>query len=372
MTVMTSYFTPANGHSETECASNKRPYTPKCILLTGGAGFIGSHVVELLVNRYPDYRIVVLDKLDYCAAEENISPLFDKPNLRWCRGDIRSRCLVDYLLRSENVDTIMHFAASTHVDNSFHSSISFTSNNVVGTHVLLEAAREYSRINRFIHVSTDEVYGGETDFEKEDSMMAPTNPYACTKAAAELICRGYAKSFSMPVIITRGNNVYGPRQYPDKLVAKSCVLLSEKKPAYIHGDGNHSRNYVYVTDMAEAFDVILHHGNVGGVYNVGSDEERTNLQVVRDCVKAFDLQDSQDPNAYITFVKDREVNDHHYRIDSSKLKKLGWKNQMSWEQGVRLTAEWYSNEQNLRRWPDFKRGLVAHPTHKAAADEVLF
>ncbi|CAN8074241.1 unnamed protein product [Agarophyton chilense] len=372
MTVMTSYFAPSNGLVDAEAAARRLPYSPRSILLTGGAGFIGSHVVELLVNRYPHYRVVVLDKLDYCAAEENVSPLFGKPNLRWCRGDIRSRCLVDYLLRSENVDTIMHFAASTHVDNSFHSSISFTSNNVVGTHVLLEAAREYAQIKRFIHVSTDEVYGGETEFEREDSMMAPTNPYACTKAAAELICRGYAKSFSMPIIITRGNNVYGPRQYPDKLVAKSCVLLSTKRPAFIHGNGHHSRNYVYVTDMAEAFDTILHHGNVGGVYNVGSDEEKTNLQVVRDCVKAFGLQHPQTPNAYITFVKDREVNDQHYRIDSSKLKKLGWKNQVSWQQGIKATAEWYSNEQNLKRWPDFKRGLVAHPTHKAPAEEVLF
>ncbi|PXF39706.1 hypothetical protein BWQ96_10595 [Gracilariopsis chorda] len=369
---MSSYFAPLNGHHPTGPNGTLQPYTPKSILLTGGAGFIGSHVVELLVNRYPHYHVVVLDKLDYCAAEQNISPLFDRPNLRWCRGDIRSRCLVDYLLRSENIDTIMHFAASTHVDNSFHSSISFTSNNVVGTHVLLESAREYGRIKRFIHVSTDEVYGGETDFEREDSVMAPTNPYACTKAAAELICRGYAKSFSMPIIITRGNNVYGPRQYPDKLVAKSCVLLSQKSPAYIHGNGDHCRNYVYVTDMAEAFDVIMHRGNVGGVYNVGSDEEKTNLQVVRDCVRASGLQDPSNPNAYITFVKDREVNDHHYRIDSSKLKKLGWTQKVSWEQGIRNTVAWYLDECNLERWPDYKRGLVAHPTHKAAPDEVLF
>lgn len=346
-------------------------YIPKSILLTGGAGFIGSHVVELLVTKYPHCRIVVLDKLDYCAALDNISPFFHLPNLRWCRGDIRSKCLVDYLLRSENVDTIMNFAASTHVDNSFHSSISFTSNNVVGTHVLLEAAREYGSVARFIHVSTDEVYGGETDFEKEDSMLSPTNPYACTKAAAELICRGYANSFGMPIIITRGNNVYGPRQYPDKLIAKTCCLLSRNRPAFIHGDGQHSRNYVYVTDMAHAFDLILHRGKVGGVYNVGSDHEKTNLQVVRDCVSAYGLSNPSDPDAWIKFVKDREVNDHHYRIDSSKLEQLGWSPRVTWQQGIHLTSQWYSKDRNLERWPDFHRGLVPHPTLVGAKEDVL-
>lgn len=348
-------------------------YYPSSILLTGGAGFIGSHVVELLVTRYPDVKVVVLDKLDYCAAVENIASLFGHPNLQWCRGDIRSKCLVDYLLRSERIDTVMNFAASTHVDNSFHSSISFTSNNVVGTHVLLEASREYGAVKRFIHVSTDEVYGGETDFGKEDSMLAPTNPYACTKAAAELICRGYAKSFGMPIIVTRGNNVYGPRQYPDKLIAKTCCLLARKLPAFIHGNGLHSRNYVYVTDMAEAFLIILHRGKVGSVYNVGSDDEKTNLQVVRDCIKACEMNDPNDPNAWISFVKDREVNDHHYRIDSTKLLRLGWSIKVPWEEGIRKTTEWYALEDNLRRWPHFQRGLVAHPSLQGAnVDEVMF
>lgn len=346
-------------------------YTPKSILITGGAGFIGSHFVDLMLARYPGYRLIVLDKLDYCAAMENISPHFSHENLVWCRGDIRSKCLVDYLLRSESVDTIMHFAASTHVDNSFHSSISFTSNNVVGTHVLLESAREYGRIDRFIHVSTDEVYGGETAFEKEDSMLSPTNPYACTKAAAELICRGYAMSFAMPIIITRGNNVYGPRQYPDKLIAKTSSLLARQSPAFIHGSGMHSRNYVYVTDMAEAFSVILHRGSVGGVYNIGSDDEKTNLEVVRDCVSACGMSDPKDPNAWIQFVKDREVNDHHYRIDSTKLRALGWTQKVSWEDGISRTVKWYADEANLKRWPDFYRGLVPHPSLEGTKEDVL-
>lgn len=360
-------------HSTTAIASLTPSdcYTPQSILITGGAGFIGSHVVDLLVERYPDYRIIVLDKLDYCAALDNISRHFSHPNLVWCRGDIRSKCLVDYLLRSENVDTVMNFAASTHVDNSFHSSISFTSNNVVGTHVLLEAAREYGKVRRFIHVSTDEVYGGETDFESEESMLSPTNPYACTKAAAELICRGYAKSFGMPIIITRGNNVYGPRQYPDKLIAKTCCLLARRQNAFIHGNGLHSRSYVYVTDMAEAFAVMLHRGKVGGVYNVGSDDEKTNLQVVRDCVAACSLSDENDADAWITFVKDREVNDQHYSIDSTKLRMLGWRSAVSWDEGIRMTTRWYADSDNLKRWPDFSRGLVAHPSLEGTTKEEL-
>lgn len=351
-------------------------YAPRNILLTGGAGFIGCHVVEHLVTRFPHYKVVVLDKLDYCAAFGNIENFIGCPNFRWCRGDIRSKCLVDYLLRSEDIDTVMNFAASTHVDNSFHSSISFTSNNVVGTHVLLEAAREYGRVTRFIHVSTDEVYGGETNFENEESVLSPTNPYACTKAAAELICRGYAKSFSMPIIITRGNNVYGPNQFPDKLIAKTCCLLSRGRKAFIHGDGSHLRNYVFVKDMADAFIVVLHRGKSGSVYNVGSDTEKTNLQVARDLIRTFELVPADAApgaeNAFIDFVKDREMNDRRYDIDSSRLHELGWEPRVSWEDGLKLTTEWYKNPQNLLRWSNFEQGLVAHPTLEASAEEVYF
>lgn len=354
--------------ADASSSDSPAPYQPRSILLTGGAGFIGSHAVDLLVSRHPDVNIMVLDKLDYCGAYANVSAHLGKPNFKWCRGDIRSKDLVDHLLRSEAVDTVLHFAASTHVDNSFASSISFTANNVVGTHVLLEAAREYGGVRRFVHVSTDEVYGGETCFENEESVLAPTNPYACTKAAAELICRGYAKSFNMPIIITRGNNVYGPNQFPDKLVAKTCCLLARGKPAYIHGDGSHLRNYVYVTDMAEAFDVIMRVGKVGAVYNVGSDTEKTNLQVVRDLIAAFGHGGEKEEH-FIEFVKDREMNDARYHIDSSKLHELGWSEKVSWEEGLLLTKKWYSNPQNLSRWSGYETGLVPHPTLEASADE---
>jgi dTDP-glucose 4,6-dehydratase len=334
-------------------------HTPRNILLTGGAGFIGAHVVAALLTRFPQYKVVVLDKLDYCASYANISKFEGMPNFRWCRGDIRSKCLVEYLLRSENIDTILHFAASTHVDNSFNSSISFTSNNVVGTHVLLESARVYGKIERFIHVSTDEVYGGETNGETEESMLLPTNPYACTKAAAELICNGYAASFGLPIVMTRGNNVYGPLQYPDKFIAKASCLLARGQKVFIHGDGTNLRNYVYVTDMADAFVVILHRGKTGSVYNVGSDTEKSNIEVARDLVRICGK--GPDIEAHIEHVVDREMNDRRYHIDSTKLFALGWAPAVSWEEGLRKTSAWYANPENLNRWKSAEEGLVPHP-----------
>eukprot|EP00186_Timspurckia_oligopyrenoides_P003492 CAMPEP_0182444464 /NCGR_PEP_ID=MMETSP1172-20130603/2906_1 /TAXON_ID=708627 /ORGANISM="Timspurckia oligopyrenoides, Strain CCMP3278" /LENGTH=344 /DNA_ID=CAMNT_0024640021 /DNA_START=206 /DNA_END=1237 /DNA_ORIENTATION=+ len=319
-------------------------YVPQNILLTGGAGFIGSCVAETLATKYPHYLIVVLDKLDYCSSQDNLSNVQTLKNFKFVRGDIRSKFLVDYLLRSENIDTILHFAASTHVDNSFQASVSFTTNNVVGTHVLLESAREYGKIKRFIHVSTDEVYGGDKDMmSSEESMLAPTNPYACTKAAAEFICRAYSISYGLPIIMTRGNNVYGPRQFPDKLIAKSAALLAAGQNAFVHGDGSHRRNYIYVTDCANAFDFILHKAEIGGVYNLGSPIEISNVNVVRQLVRLIRLDENatdEECDKHIEFVADRAFNDRRYRIDMSKLQQLGWQHQISWDEGLRKTAAW--------------------------------
>ncbi|KAK4537725.1 hypothetical protein CDCA_CDCA14G3750 [Cyanidium caldarium] len=335
-------------------------FVPQNILVTGGAGFIASHVVTRLVQRYPHYRVAVLDKLDYCASLDNLKEVRMRPNFKFIRGDIRSHDLVSYVLEEERIDTVLHFAACTHVDNSFTSSLLFTENNVLGTHVLLESVRQYGRVRRLIHVSTDEVYGGDSNMETESSILAPTNPYACSKAAAEFICRGYVKSFGLPIIITRGNNVYGPHQFPDKLIPKTVCLLASGRPCYVHGSGEHARNFLFVEDAARAFDVILHSGETDEVYNIGSETEKRNIDVVRDVIDLFGL--TKDANRYIEHVKDRTFNDMRYRIDSSKLRALGWKEEVVWEDGLRRTKSWYSDPINLKRWPNYTSGLVPHPS----------
>ncbi|KAK3271374.1 rhm1-like protein [Cymbomonas tetramitiformis] len=237
-------------------------YVPQNILLTGGAGFICSHVVLRLVRAYPQYKIVVLDKLDYCASLNNLASVKDCPNFKFIKGDICSSDLVNFILTAENIDTIMHFAAQTHVDNSFGNSFEFTKNNILGTHVLLESAKIHGGIKRFIHVSTDEVYGetsvGSATGNFEHNSLEPTNPYSATKAGAEMLVKAYQTSYNLPCIVTRGNNVYGPHQFPEKLIPKFVLLAQRGKKLPIHGDGSNTRSYMFVEDVAEAFEAVLH------------------------------------------------------------------------------------------------------------------
>lgn len=331
----------------------------KHILVTGGAGFIASHVVILLTKKYPQYKIVNFDRLDYCACLENLKDVADLPNYKFVKGDICSADLINYVLTTEKIDTIMHFAAQTHVDNSFGNSIMFTRNNVMGTHVLLEAAKIH-QISKFIHVSTDEVYGeGEDDTAPmiEDHVLEPTNPYAATKAGAEFIAKSYHRSFKLPIIITRGNNVYGPHQFPEKLIPKFTNQLARGRPVTIHGTGSNTRNFLFVEDVARAFDCILHQGKVGRIYNIGGDNERSNISVAKDLIKIMGLQDREE--ALITYVPDRAFNDLRYTIDNSELAKLGWKEQVHWEEGLKQTVEWYRTYSH--RYKDIERALVAHP-----------
>ena len=315
-------------------------YTPKTIMITGGAGFIGSHVATRLAWRYPGYRVVVLDKLDYCASLENLRTVLGRPNFMFVKGDIQSMDLVCHLLQSENIDTVMHFAAQTHVDNSFGNSLEFTMNNTYGTHVLLEACRKHGGIRRFINVSTDEVYG-ETSLGKaqglaEGSVLDPTNPYSAAKAGAEMLCKAYVTSYRMPIIITRGNNVYGPGQFPEKLVPKFAILASRGAELPLHGDGSAVRSYVYVDDVVDAFECVLHRGAVGEVYNIGTDKERSVASVAADIAAYFGL-----PASKIVCVRDRAFNDMRYYIGYEKLAALGWSERTTWEEGLRRTIEWY-------------------------------
>jgi len=336
------------------------PYKPKNILITGAAGFIASHVATRIVKNYPDYKIVVLDKLDYCSNLKNLLPVSSLPNFKFVKGDIASADLVNFILVTENIDTVMHFAAQTHVDNSFGNSFEFTKNNIYGTHVLLEACRQITgQIKRFIHVSTDEVYG-ETDEDAvvgnhEMSQLLPTNPYAATKAGAEMLVMAYGRSYGLPVITTRGNNVYGPNQFPEKLIPKFILLAMRGDPLPIHGDGSNVRSYLYCEDVAEAFEVILHRGEVGHVYNIGTKKERTVMNVAKDICKLFNLE----ADKAIKFVDNRPFNDQRYFLNNEKLKSLGWSERTHWEEGLRKTMEWYVA--NSDYWGDVSGALLPHP-----------
>ncbi|TYI86100.1 hypothetical protein E1A91_D04G043500v1, partial [Gossypium mustelinum] len=285
------------------------------------AGFIASHVCNRLIRNYPDYKIVVLDKLDYCSSLKNLDPSRSSPNFKFIKGDIASADLVHFILQTEFIDTIMHFAAQTHVDNSF-------------------ACKVTGQIRRFIHVSTDEVYG-ETDEDAvvgnhEASQLLPTNPYSATKAGAEMLVMAYGRSYGLPVITTRGNNVYGTNQFPEKLIPKFILLAMNGKILPIHGDGSNVRSYLYCEDVAEAFEVILHRGEVGHVYNIGTKKERRVFDVARDICRLFNL----DPESQIKFVENRPFNDQRYFLHDQKLKSLG------------CNPDW---------WGDVSGALLPHP-----------
>ena len=324
-------------------------------------GFIGSHVAILLCKKYPSYKIVVYDILDYCSCLANLDEIKSKENFKFVKGDICSPDLVSYVLKEEKIDTIMHFAAQTHVDNSFGNSFAFTNTNILGTHVLLESAKNCSTIKRFIHVSTDEVYGEGEDFEtvpmQEEHVLEPTNPYAATKAGAEFLVKSYLRSFELPCIITRGNNVYGPHQYPEKLIPKFTNQILRNMPVTIHGNGLNTRNFLYVVDVARAFDTILHKGAVGHIYNIGGVNEKPNIEVAKHLIKVLGQEHREDE--LITYVPDRNFNDLRYTINCKKLHGLGWAEEMPWEEGIKNTVEWY--KKHTSRYANIENALVAHP-----------
>lgn len=334
-------------------------FQPRNIMITGGAGFIASHVCILLARKYPHLKIVNFDRLDYCSCIENLDCIKDLPNYKFVKGNICSSDLVNFVLETEKIDTIMHFAAQTHVDNSFGNSFQFTQNNIMGTHVLLESAK-VANIKRFIHVSTDEVYGEQHKDQEamdEEQVLEPTNPYAATKAGAEFLAKSYHRSFGMPIIITRGNNVYGPHQYPEKLIPKFINQLLRSRPVTLHGTGENTRNFLYVEDVARAFEIILFRGKVGLIYNIGGTNEKANIEVARALIHLAGLESRE--SEMMTFVEDRAFNDLRYHINSNRLHELGWREQVSWEDGLKVTFNWY--RQFSGRYGNIDNALVAHP-----------
>ncbi|PRW61216.1 GDP-L-fucose synthase 2 [Chlorella sorokiniana] len=339
-------------------------YQPRSILVTGGAGFIASWVVIKLVQQQPQTKVVVLDKLDYCATLNNLAAVRNAPNFKFIKGDIQSADLVVHVLEAEQIDTVMHFAAQTHVDNSFGNSMAFTMNNTYGTHVLLECSRLYGKVRRFINVSTDEVYGesslGKEEGLNEGSPLEPTNPYSAAKAGAEMMARAYHTSYKLPVIVTRGNNVYGPHQFPEKMIPKFTLRASRGLDLPIHGDGLAVRSYLYVEDVADAYITVLLKGKVGETYNIGTQKERSVVDVARDICKLF----NRDPDTTVKHVRDRAFNDRRYFICDKKLLKLGWQEKTTWEEGLRKTVDWYLQNAKREYWShgDMEQALAAHPT----------
>lgn len=320
------------------------------ILITGGAGFIGSHLVRLMVNKYPDYHIVNLDALTYAGNLENLKDIEDAPNYTFVKADITDAEAMQELFALHQFDGVIHLAAESHVDRSISNPMSFIETNIVGTVVLLNAAKhiwgEFDG-KRFYQVSTDEVYGslGETGLFTETTPYDPRSPYSASKASADHLVRAYYHTYGLPVVLSNCSNNYGPYQFPEKLLPLMINNIRHGKPLPVYGDGQNTRDWLWVVDHAEAIDLIYHDGKNGETYNIGGNNEWKNIDLVHQLCDVMDelLEQPQGTSrALITFVKDRPGHDRRYAIDATKIKQsLGWTPKMQAEEGLRRTAQWY-------------------------------
>lgn len=312
----------------------------RSVLVTGGSGFIGSHLVCSLVYRHPDWRIINLDNLDYCCSPRSLESVEDRANYSFIRGDVCNSRLVNHIFNTENIDVIFHLAAKTHVESSFETPSSFQHVNIEGTRVLLGAAHQARHPpQRFIYVSTDEVYGASLDevFD-ESSPVRPSNPYSATKAAAEYLVRSYWDKYKFPIIITRSNNIYGPRQYTEKVIPRFLTLLQMNKKCTVQGTLPISRHFLFVDDAVNAFLLVLEKGTVGEIYNVGTSCEIPIVQLARELVKMVKNVPDSEVKDWLEFVPDRPCVDLRYPITCEKLQQLGWRAAVSWAEGIRQTG----------------------------------
>jgi len=310
------------------------------LLITGGCGFIGSNFINYYFPKNKINNLINIDTMYYCANEKNVNEsIRNSQNYKFVKGNLCEKDLVMYILKEYNITHVIHFAAQSHVQNSFEDSIKFTYDNIVGTHTLLECSRKYGKLEKFIHVSTDEVYGESMNsidekHKTEHSILCPTNPYAATKAGAELLAQSYAHSYKMPIIITRGNNVYGPNQYPEKIIPLFIKLLKEDKKVTIQGKGTSVRAFLHAYDTATAFECILEKGSIGEIYNIGCDEnmEYSVINVAKILIKM--IKNTEDYDEWITYIEDRPFNDQRYYISNQKLKDLGWNIRIKFMDGL--------------------------------------
>lgn len=323
----------------------------KHILVTGGAGFIGSHLVRLLVHKYPDYMIWNLDALTYAGNLENLKDVETSANYTFVKGDITDAVFLSDLFRKQQFDGVIHLAAESHVDRSITGPMAFVQTNVIGTVNLLEAARKQWGQNpdakRFYHVSTDEVYGslGETGFFTEETPYDPRSPYSASKASSDHLVRAYFHTYGVPIVISNCSNNYGPYQFPEKLLPLMINNICQRKPLPVYGDGKYTRDWLWVIDHVEAIDTIFHNGVNGETYNIGGNNEWKNIDLVHLLCKTMDAlldRPEGDSTSLITYVTDRPGHDRRYAIDAGKLKRdLGWSPKVMMAEGLAETARWY-------------------------------
>ncbi|MBR5686854.1 MAG: dTDP-glucose 4,6-dehydratase [Prevotella sp.] len=333
------------------------------IIITGGAGFIGSHVVRLFVNKYPDYHIICLDKLTYAGNLENLADVEDKPNYTFVKADICDFDTMLALMREHQVDGIIHLAAESHVDRSIKDPFTFAKTNVLGTLSLLQAAKIYWESlperyegKRFYHISTDEVYGAlqfDGTLFTEQTKYQPHSPYSASKASSDHFVRAYHDTYGMPTIVTNCSNNYGPYQFPEKLIPLFINNIRHRRPLPVYGKGENVRDWLYVVDHARAIDTIFHNGRIAETYNIGGFNEWRNIDIIHVLIRTVDRLLGRPEGAdldLITFVTDRQGHDLRYAIDSTKLKEeLGWEPSLQFEEGIEKTVQWYLDHQE---WMD--------------------
>lgn len=323
----------------------------KTLLITGGAGFIGSHVVRLFVNKYPEYKIVNLDALTYAGNLENLTDIENSPNYTFVKADITEAEVISNLFKEYNFDGVIHLAAESHVDRSITDPNAFIKTNVMGTANLLNAAREQWKGNYegklFYHVSTDEVYGslGDTGFFLETTPYDPQSPYSASKASSDHLVRAYGNTYNLPFVITNCSNNYGQNQFPEKLIPLFINNIRNNKSLPVYGDGKYTRDWLYVVDHARAIDMVYHKGKHGETYNIGGFNEWQNIELIKLLCEQMDTKlgrEAGESAKLITYIKDRPGHDRRYAIDATKIKnELGWEPSVTFEEGLSITIDWY-------------------------------
>lgn len=335
------------------------------LLVTGGAGFIGSNFVRYMLEKYPNYKVVNYDLLTYAGNLENLKDVENHPNYTFVKGDINNRELVDYLVKTHEIDVIVNFAAESHVDRSITDPDIFVKTNVLGTQALLDVAKA-NNIKKYVQISTDEVYGtlGETGYFTEETPLAPNSPYSASKAGGDLLVRVYHETYGLNVNITRCSNNYGSYHFPEKLIPLMITNALEGKELPIYGDGQNIRDWLHVKDHCAAIDLVIHKGRPGEVYNIGGHNERTNNEIVHLIVEKLGV--SKD---LITYVTDRPGHDRRYAIDPTKIMtELGWKPQYTFEKGIAETIQWYIDNQEW--WKNIKSGEYMNYYQKQYGDKL--